>query len=484
MPNQSETQDTPVNFESLHTPAGVPQSHDRSIARDATRGSATSGIREPGDRHDAGRTQSPAPQSYELPSAYTVARIEDAVEEYRKGEISKTRALAIITSHLDTDGDDDDPVKYQAFLGYLRTLNLLESRAVDHDQNGATAALGFQNRINPRRGTSIQPPAEGDRPMSVRQPDHSGIDVIRVGRKRTRSRQSSIDSDSPGEPFTDSKGRIVETNKRVVVAKSSMPFYRDGDEPIDGIAYPPSCQETERIYKLVNLDPIATRKWILADPRAPIFPISEWDNIIRGYPVCLDTVFSARYSIGPPKENLGRVGDLEFSIGRPEILKKVQTSGDWISTWFDVVQATSFVFPHRQSELMEYGQRISASFAAKHVSSHGQIIAYDAKLRRRIGSGRTRLLPGRDDVEELRSAILDYDGVENPIGRSGPSTRKLSGGESTSSSEICRRFNSTTGCPNSNAACKYRHACLSCKQFGHGKGKCEKKGNTLDRGSS
>ncbi|KAF8892968.1 hypothetical protein BD779DRAFT_1669984 [Infundibulicybe gibba] len=473
MPNQSETQDTSANFESLHTSAGVPRPHARSIARDTTQGSAVGEIRESGDRHDAGPTQSPAPESYELPSAYTVARIEDAVEDYRKGEISKTRALAIITSHLDTDGDDDDSVKYQAFLGYLRTLNLLESRAVEHDRNGATTALSLQDRIDSRQDANVQSPTEGDRlPISTQQPAQSGRDVIRVGRKRARSRQSSIDSDSPGEPFVDSKGRFVETNKRVVVAKSSMPFYRDDDEPIDGVVYPLVAKRQNESTNSSTSTPLlhANGSWRILGP-----PSSQSQN---------GTTSSADIHIGPPKENLGRVGELEFSIGRPEILKKVQTSGDWISTWFDVVQATSFVFPHRQSELMEYGQRISASFAAKHASSHGQIIAYDAKLRRRIGNGRTHLLPGRDDVEELRSAIMDYDGVENPIGRSGTIARKSSSGESTSSSEICRRFNSTTGCPNSNAACKYRHACLSCKRFGHGKGKCEKKGNAPDRGSS
>jgi len=93
-----------------------------------------------------------------------------------------------------------------------------------------------------------------------------------------------------------------------------MPWYnREEEARCNGNT---ECEESRRVLQLFARDFKVVRQWIQTSQTAPLrFPTSEWDNIIKGQAVNLDAVFSSLHHISAPKENLGRMGSTEISLG-------------------------------------------------------------------------------------------------------------------------------------------------------------------------
>ena len=109
----------------------------------------------------------------------------------------------------------------------------------------------------------------------------------------------------------------------------------------------PSCSRTREILTQFAGDYNIVKHWINVSHSAPHgFLAAEWENIIKGKPVNLDSVLSSLHHIAPVKENVGRVGSTEISLGHTEPSRKVKTSGEWTSAWNATIKATVFAFPH------------------------------------------------------------------------------------------------------------------------------------------
>lgn len=138
------------------------------------------------------------------------------------------------------------------------------------------------------------------------------------------------------------------------------------------------------------------------------FPESEWRHIFRGEAVNLDIIFSNLHHIAPPKENVGRIGRTEISLGSTDPARKVQTSGDWTAAWNATVKATAYAFPHRADELRQWGDYLSSEFSAGQASAHQKLIA------------------DRNKFSYLYSAFLLPDGIQTgsiSVGRQGDRAR-------------------------------------------------------------
>jgi hypothetical protein len=145
------------------------------------------------------------------------------------------------------------------------------------------------------------------------------------------------------------------------------------------------------------------------------------------------TMSSSLHHVAPVKENVGRVGSTDISLGHTEPSRQVRTSGDWISAYNEIVKATSFVFPHREQELHDYGEYINHEFSSKMDSSHRRIILYDAAVRNEVGGGQQMLLTNRSKFSFIYSAIVMPNGIESDF-----SKRKASALEgSKSQSNFC-----------------------------------------------
>ena len=69
-----------------------------------------------------------------------------------------------------------------------------------------------------------------------------------------------------------------------------------------------------------------------------------------------------------------RIGELEVVLGSSRPDKVVNTHGKWLIAWDQTVEATLYVFPHRASELREYGKHITQLFASFPDHLHTRVI--------------------------------------------------------------------------------------------------------------
>ena len=245
-----------------------------------------------------------------------------------------------------------------------------------------------------------------------------------------------------------------------------MPWYAKDRRKRPNIS--PSCVESARLIKLFGRDVTEVKQWVSLSHSAPRgYPTSEWDNLIKGKAVNLDVVFSSVYHVGAVEENRGSFGDHEISLGYTAPSRKVLTHGDWTIAWNLTAEATAFLFPHRERELAEYGRFIQGEFAARLPHAHWKVIRFDQSIRSEVGGGTSILLTNFEEFQRHRAAILQTDGYFTEH-TTKSTTRSRQG-------EICLRFNSANGCPNTTASCKYRHTCRSCGKGGHGASSCEGK---------
>ncbi|KAF9543883.1 hypothetical protein CPC08DRAFT_621102, partial [Agrocybe pediades] len=195
-------------------------------------------------------------------------------------------------------------------------------------------------------------------------------------------------------------------------------------------------------------------------------PSSQWERILRGEPLDLHILLSSIHNVVIPQEKQIAFGDTKLATSIDEPKRRVRSAYEWSSAWHLATRATSFLFPHRQDELREYGTYIEGWFTAKHPSLHPKVLLFDNSIRNLVAGGESCRLTDFHKFLQLQNAILVPGGPEYQLSSS---QSKPSRGKSF---EICNRFNTTTGCPNSDSDCRYKHICKSCRKPGHSQSSC------------
>ena len=375
-----------------------------------------------------------------------VRELDRIVDQFRNKLLTKSRAIASITSKLGFNISKEEPEKDAALDQYLSSIEAVERLSLEAIRHGSNVPFEPQGNVE-ETATLLKPKSS----------------------KRTHGREpSEPDDSSDSGSSSDSEDDRGTSSKKKRIFEKDMPWYtRENFARQSG---EPSSVESRRIILHLGDNISAVKKWILVAHTAPRgFPPSEWENIIKGKSVSLDVVLSSLHHIAPIKENVGHVGSTEISLGRTEPTRRVQTSGEWTSAWNSTIKATIFIFPHREKELRDYGDYIDREFSSKVVEAHRKIILYDAAVRSEVGGGQNILLTDRYQFQHLYSAIVMPDGIESRFGQGANSS-----GTNKSQPEICRRFNSENGCPNKASNCRYRHVCARCKRRDHNDKNCEK----------
>jgi hypothetical protein len=363
-------------------------------------------------------------------------RLEETVESFRGGSLSKT---ATISSILQTLGEDIDvPLtesqKETTFDSYLTEILSIQSA---FDQSGPT-------------GSGIQ---------HIGQPSHAGEDIPSQAVRKHPEFDGSDDEDE-----SDSR------TKRRRLEESEMPWYTEPSASTFGTCNP-SCEETRRLLRAYNRDLSKAKFYVRIAHNSPSgIPSSQWERILKGESVDLNHIFALLHHVVPDEERTGRLGDTEITFGVAEPKKRISTAAEWSSTWRRASRAISFAFPHRRDELVEYGDYIESEFAAKVVSSHHKLLLYDVALRNEVSGGQQHLLTDPSHFSRLYSAIVLPDGVESSSDKS-TGKKTVKGQLRGDKPEICNKFNIGT-CKNTSSACKYRHLCKNCGGPDHGKKDC------------
>lgn len=380
-----------------------------------------------------------------------VSSVSKILADFNAGHISKACCVARVTSALRFDDNQRDTTKEQALQSYLDQIERIE------DAQGRSSRSPSRRRSPTgraySRGEHRRSPSRRSSSKSCQSREHSYQSKHRY-RYDYDSDSSSSDSDRP-------------TRKRRL-RESDMPWYGKEAEGTGGGGRE-SCQKSCQLLRTYGEDLSQVKRWITTSSVAPSgFPASEWENLLRGKPLNLDVIFSSLYHVVPVKENRGRIGDHEISLGFTEPSKKVQTHGDWTIAWNIATNAIVFLFPHRRDELAKYAEFIQREFSARRVEAHYRVLLFDRSIRNEVGGGTRILLTDFQHFDIHRTAILSNDGVfaahEN---RFETGSRRF-----TKPAETCGRFNAPYGCSNSDASCKYRHVCRKCGKGGHGAASC------------
>ena len=378
--------------------------------------------------------QLPANSSPTFPSSENerteiLKHLEEVIESFRSGRISKTASISSIIR----------------ILGENSNVSLSESQKETTFDSYLTEILAIQSSKEELGGTQ-----NPDEPANTDSPN------TKTGDRRPSDSPESGEEDEDDRPSK--KQRLLE---------SDMPWYTPN---VSSTHYSnPSCEETCRLLRAYNKDITKAKFFIKIAPNSPAgIPSSQWERILKGDSVDLNQIFASLHHVVPDEERTGRLGDTEISFGVSEAKKRVSTASEWTTAWRRASKAISFVFPHRRDKLFNYGDYIESEFAAKHSSSHHKLILYDIALRNEVAAGQHVLLTDFNKFTRLYSAIVMPDGIESSEKSTPKPTGKPRGIGKT---DPCNKFNAGT-CKNSDAECKYKHICKICLKPGHGDKTC------------
>ncbi|KIM72017.1 hypothetical protein PILCRDRAFT_82246 [Piloderma croceum F 1598] len=193
-------------------------------------------------------------------------------------------------------------------------------------------------------------------------------------------------------------------------------------------------------------------KSLLSSKFVPDFPDGEWNNVLSGKSVNLDTV---------------------FSTAKPS--KMIATHGDWVTTWGITSRAVMFAFPHREGELDSYCDYITGYLAAIHNNFHSKVLKLNKSIHKYVGSIQDTELSDFNKFRYLKAQHLHVGGVSSEL-NTHPKEKVIPKSE-WRSSEPCCNWNCNT-CDLQASRCRYHHVCQICKG-NHHKGDCShKEGHT------
>ena len=407
-----------------------------------------------------------------------VGQIESVVESFRTGSIKKAQAIFKIGEIITRDPRGDEQIKSDSLDKYAITLDEIETLATQSNERGLRyfdSSLG-KRKDNPDEGNQRHEELDRDNAGVTNPIDVDGFFQGLSEEDRLRFKADEYDDKSKDDSDKESNHELDErgqSNKKQRIYESQMPWFST-EQRFRSENTNPSCNKTRDILELFQRDPVAVKRWVRCAASAPAgFPSSEWDSLIKGESVDLDTVFSSLHHIRSVDENIGRVGATEIQFGRPKPAAKVETSGQWTSAFNLVIKATAFLFPHRYDELRQYEDYIEELFSAKSTSIHPKLFKYDEAIRYKVGQGQNILLTNRSEFTRYYEAIVAPDGIGSEGKDGGNQAGSKKGGKSGDGSEICNRFNGAKGCSLTADKCKYKHICKKCKNRGHGKLDCK-----------
>jgi hypothetical protein len=368
-----------------------------------------------------------------------VERCEKVVQEYRLGNVDKTTAILELTRAIPNDADKRELFD-RAFRSYCSMLDSFE-----------------RFREGAREKAPVPVTTNGTQPSDT-QESSAQIDLQAGGSAAADKRARSSEPEEDAHP---SKKR-VDVNQLPWLAGSKLAAAN----------LPESLRVTQSLLENFSRDPKYTKSTIVNAFDCPQFPETEWTNLIAGRAVDLDHVLSGLFTITQATRKAERFGDLEIEFGTAAPAKTVKTHGDWVSAWQPTVDATIYVFPHRETELRSYGRHILQLFAASPVELHPNIVNYDKAIRIRTAQRRDLLLT---DTHAFGDLFMYWIQNAKPARQTrGSQGRKGEGSSSNKRRDPCRRYNEAR-CPNSNNSCNYAHVCAKCRGNDHIESECGKK---------
>jgi hypothetical protein len=379
-------------------------------------------------------------------------RCREIIKKYKDGIIGKDLAIDELKKIVPGSGEEPTSGAFRAYLSILDNHEAF-SRTIGNASRGRNQLLGH---LDDGHGTDPATPPTGNRgnPAGVTnivQPIEELANDQQRG-KRSRERRDEDNEEDEDDERPRKKLDLTALPWTIQEASSNRQL---SDE----------LKKTRSILENISRDPKSAKSSLLNCFSCPQFPDSEWTNLLAGRSVNLDHVISGLCSLSNEERTSEKIGTVQISLGPAAAVRQVRTHGEWVIVWDKTVRATTFIFPHRESELRAHGEYITGIFAALPIGTHNRVIQFDKAVRVRVGQRRDLELSDHVSFSDLYILWIQSSGPASNTTASKPSTSLLRKRDS------CRRWNEGR-CPNTSSSCNYAHACESCKASDHTKPNC------------
>ena len=151
---------------------------------------------------------------------------------------------------------------------------------------------------------------------------------------------------------------------------------------------PPIDLKLELTLKLKNnyaIDLKSSKHMVLSFPRCPLFPDSQWNDVLLDRYINFDKILSGYYALKSDHQETQTIGNLDISIntrgssGKPT--KEICIYGEWTITYVRYTRAILFVYPHWLCELEDYHEYMAGQFVAyPDIADQYKIINFDKAI--------------------------------------------------------------------------------------------------------
>jgi hypothetical protein len=371
------------------------------------------------------------------------------VQDHTVGAVSFAIAVARVSA-LVAGAGLEELEREQTIATYVDMLHQHELRRASAERRSGGGAQGGA-------GTEGAEATPGGSPNAS-----TGGAPAKPKRARVQTDEGDAEQDAVDDDTIDD---LLRTRK---VARSDLPWAHR--EPLIFAGLSPSLRKTRDLLDVYSGDPKRVLYDLLASPGRPDVPNGIWTAILAGRAVNLDDVLACINSIEQDTRHFHDIGDFQLSIGAaPSAAKAVRTAAEWQTAWERAAEAVLHAFPHRASELADYGRYIRQLFAALATAHHDRVINFDRAVRNRVAATGDLLLTDFHRFTDLQlhwvtSAGAGVAGGRGPSARtsatSGSNPTRGKKGARAEGGDACRRWNNGA-CPDG-ATCRFPHACSEC----------------------
>ncbi|KAH9950513.1 hypothetical protein B0H21DRAFT_538339 [Amylocystis lapponica] len=274
------------------------------------------------------------------------------VDEYRLGRVSRVRALHRLSGLLlEAEREDDEDTLTKAYESYVKLVDDFDRGRERRSQRCSPGPNENRARITYERDGGVREPERG-------------------GGSRDRS---------TSEPEKETKRQKVD---------EALFGWRDRQR-LAGILLSPEAKLTQQMVENYSNDIELTKARLFSVANIPPFPSEEWDNVLTGRFVDLNRVFAGIFSTYVDERRTVKLGNFEISTRSRIPDKRVKTANDWNRAWNRTARAIRFAFPHRASDLEDYGTHVNDCFGSTLHTTAESVIEYDRACRKYIAESRT-----------------------------------------------------------------------------------------------
>lgn len=397
------------------------------------------------------------PPQVDPAQAEIVQRCESIVEDFRRGNATKIRAIRLLADELRKGplaGNEEPFQQEQALQVYYDMLT-------EHEQDNADAQRRGEEEAAARGGVQRPERQEAEQQEDAHQP----AEQHERGRRPRAASFFGDDDGSQADPNDDGNDEEGDgPNKRPRVDEAAYPWAPVGE--IARAILHPDLQRTLELIDTYTLDIRTAKRSFLNNAACPDFPDSEVTNLLSGKAVNLDAIFAATHSTTINEVETHTLSErisirLTDGTSSADLKRAIKTAAEWSSTWRTYSKAVIIAFPHRVEELDAYHDYITSLFGSQVVDFHPRIFALDKAVRGRVGRRRDIMLSDILKFADLERSHLTLSGIAYSE-FSGDRGKKKGADRARTSQDACHRWNAGH-CPSSAAKCRYRHVCSICR---------------------